>query len=124
MKILVVDDEQDVRPLFEQRFRREIKSGMHQFVFALSGKEALNILKELDTEAVVILSDINMPGMDGLELLEKIKKGGKTPTPVVIMITAYDDEENHRTASRLGANAFFTKPLDFELLKSKLTNLI
>lgn len=124
MKILVVDDELDVRPMFEQRFRKEIKSRIHDFVFALSGKEALDILNKLDTEAVVILSDINMPGMTGLELLEKIKTGGKKPSPVVIMITAYDDEENHQAATRLGANAFFTKPLDFSLLKSELTNLL
>ena len=124
MKILVVDDEQDVRSLFEQRFRKEIRSGAHHFHFALSGKEALLILNELEHDPVVILSDINMPGMTGLELLEKIKSSGKDPSPVVIMITAYDDEENHQTAKRLGANGFFTKPLDFGLLKTKLTNLI
>jgi len=124
MKILVVDDEKDVKTLFEQRFRKEIRSGEHNFVFAFSGSEALKTLESLEQEAVLILSDINMPGMTGLELLETIKTEYKKPPPVVMMITAYGDEENFNTAKRLGADDFLTKPLDFKLLKSKLTPFI
>ena len=120
MKILVVDDERDVQTLFEQRFRREIKSGEMMFAFAYSGEEALLYLKKLSHEAVLILSDINMPGMSGLELLRQIKKEYETPPPVVMMITAYGDDENYNQAMKLGANDFLTKPLDFNQLKEKL----
>ena len=120
MKILVVDDEKDVQVLFEQRFRREIRSGEMQFVFAFSGEEALGYLNGHDHEAVLILSDINMPGMSGLELLRKIKEKHHEPPPVVMMITAYGDADNYNTAMRLGADAFLTKPVDFASLKEKL----
>lgn len=123
MKILVVDDEKDVKILFQQRFRKEIKKGELNFVFAFSGEEALNIMKTMEQEAVLILSDINMPGMSGLELLETIKKNYVKPPPIVMMITAYADEENHSIAKRLGADDFLTKPLDFKLLKEKLITL-
>lgn len=121
MKILVVDDEKDVQVLFEQRFRKEIKSGEMEFHFAFSGEDALAYLKE--QEAVLILSDINMPGMSGLELLEHIKLKYATPPPVVMMITAYGDAENFNTAQRLGADDFLTKPVDFTLLKEKLKSI-
>ncbi len=122
MKILVVDDEKDVRVLFEQRFRKEIRNNIIAFAFAFSGEEALQYLNqhEHDHEAVLILSDINMPGMSGLELLEHIKKHYHKPPPVVMMITAYGDAENHQTAKRLGADDFLTKPVDFTVLKEKL----
>ena len=120
MKILVVDDERDVQVLFEQRFRKEMRSGEMQFAFAFSGEQALGYLKELDHEAVLILSDINMPGMSGLELLRHIKEEHHEPPPVVMMITAYGDAENYNTAMRLGADDFLTKPLDFTTLKEKL----
>lgn len=120
MKILVVDDEKDVKALFLQRFRKEIKKGQVNFDFAFSGEEALIYLNEHKQEAVLILSDINMPGMSGLELLEHIKKKFHKPPPTVMMITAYGDEENHTTAKRLGADDFLTKPVDFRLLKEKL----
>ena len=120
MKILVVDDEKDVQVLFEQRFRKEMKSGEMQFVFAFSGEEALLYLNRHDHEAVLILSDINMPGMSGLELLRHIKEKHHEPPPVVMMITAYGDGENYSTAMRLGADDFLTKPLDFPILKEKL----
>ena len=123
MKILVVDDETDVKVLFEQRFRKEIKSGEMQFAFANSGEEALEYLKNLSQEAVLILSDINMPGMSGLELLKRIKQQFENPPPVVMMITAYGDEENHTQAMQLGADDFLTKPLDFANLKEKLKTL-
>ncbi|HLF62892.1 MAG TPA: response regulator [Saprospiraceae bacterium] len=120
MKILVVDDERDVQMLFEQRFRREIRNGEMNFVFAFSGEEALIYLEERDHGAVLILSDINMPGMNGLELLKRIKEAHHVPPPVVMMITAYGDPENYRTAMRLGADDFLTKPLEFSRLKEKL----
>ena len=120
MKILVVDDEKDVQVLFEQRFRKEIKSGEMNFVFAFSGEEALQYLNLHEHEAVLILSDINMPGMSGLELLEHIKQKYHKPPPVVMMITAYGDKENFDTAMKLGADDFLTKPVDFISLKEKL----
>ncbi len=123
MKILVVDDEKDVRFLFEQRFRKEIRSQEMYFVFAYSGEEALNYLNENPHEAVLILSDINMPGMSGLELLERIKKKFLKPPPFVMMITAYGDETNYQSAMKLGADDFLTKPLDFSQLKQKLKEI-
>jgi two-component system, chemotaxis family, chemotaxis protein CheY len=123
MKILVVDDEQDVQPLFRQRFRKEIKTHELDFDFALSGEEAIEYLEKHPSEVVLILSDINMPGMSGLELLSKIRDDYSAPPPVVMMITAYGDEENHRQAMERGANDFLTKPLDFNLLKDKLKHL-
>lgn len=123
MKILVVDDEHDVQTLFEQQFRREIKSGEMEFAFAFSGEEALQFLSIHDSEAVLILSDINMPGMSGLELLRQIKEKHHTPPPVVMMLTAYGDAENHKTAMQLGADDFLTKPVDFTSLKEKLKSI-
>ncbi|HEX5651505.1 MAG TPA: response regulator [Chitinophagaceae bacterium] len=120
MKILVVDDEKDVQVLFEQRFRREIRNGEINFVFAFSGEDALVYLNDHHHEAVLILSDINMPGMSGLELLQRIKEKYLTPPPVVMMITAYGDAENFSSAMKLGADDFLTKPLDFSVLKDKL----
>jgi two-component system chemotaxis response regulator CheY len=120
MKILVVDDEADVQPLFLQRFRKEIKNHEFDFDFAMSGEEALSYLHDRHTEVVLILSDINMPGMSGLELLSRIRHEYDTPPPMVMMITAYGDEENHQQAMERGANDFLTKPLDFNLLKEKL----
>jgi CheY-like chemotaxis protein len=120
MKILVVDDEQDVQMLFEQRFRKEIRNGEMIFAFANSGEEALLFLNLHEHEAVLILSDINMPGMSGLELLKHIKEKHHQPPPVVMMITAYGDAENYNTAMHLGADDFLTKPLEFSVLKEKL----
>lgn len=120
MKILVVDDETDVKVLFEQRFRKEIRSGEMNFLFAFSGEQALEYLKANEHEAVLILSDINMPGMSGLELLREIKEKYEKPPPVVMMITAYGDLDNYNQAMKLGADDFLTKPVDFTLLKEKL----
>ena len=123
MKILVVDDEKDVRDLFLQRFRKEIRRDEFQFVFAYSGEEALQLLNSMEHDSILILSDINMPGMSGLDLLAKIKQTYQAPPPVVMMITAYGDDENFITAKSLGADDFLTKPLDFKLLKDKLLNI-
>jgi len=120
MKILVVDDENDVQMLFQQRFRKEIKTGEVEFAFAFSGEEALDFMKNHEHEAVLILSDINMPGMSGLELLKQIKEKYELPPPIVMMITAYGDDENYNMAMELGADDFLTKPLDFTTLKEKL----
>lgn len=120
MNILVVDDERDMQALFEQRFRKEIRNGAAQFAFAVSGEEALLYLNQHQHEAVLILSDINMPGMSGLELLRHIKEKHRQPPPVVMMLTAYGDTENYNQAMQLGADDFLTKPLDFTLLREKL----
>jgi two-component system, chemotaxis family, chemotaxis protein CheY len=124
MKVLVVDDEKDVQILFEQRFRREIRQGELELVFAFSSEEALKFMEIHHHEAVLILSDINMPGMSGLELLKNIKENYETPSPIVMMITAYGNDINHQNALRLGADDFLTKPLDFISLKDKLKTLI
>ena len=124
MKILVVDDEADVQPLFLQRFRKEIRNHEVEFDFAQSGEEALSYLKDKHQEVVLILSDINMPGMSGIELLTHIREDFPTPPPPVVMtITAYGDEENYKQAMDKGADDFLTKPLDFNLLKEKLKTL-
>jgi len=123
-KILVVDDEADVQPLFIQRFRKEIKNGELDFSFALSGEEALGFLEKNHSEVILILSDINMPGMTGIELLSRIRHDYEKPPPVVMMITAYGDDENRQQAMEKGANEFLTKPLDFTLLKEKLNTFI
>lgn len=124
MKILVVDDEQDIRTLFEQRFRREIRSGELSFSFAHSGEEALLYLEEHFSEIVLILSDINMPGISGIELLRRIRVNRPTAPPKIMMITAYNDDENYNQAQQYGADDFLTKPLDFSSLRQKLTEML
>ena len=125
MNILVVDDELDVRALFEQRFRREIRGGQLHFAFAHSGEQALDYLHEHASEVVLILSDINMPGMSGLELLGRIRQEypAPPPPPQVMMLTAYGDDDSRRQAQELGASDFLTKPVDFVALKQKLLHL-
>ena len=118
-KILVVDDEPDVKDLFEQRFRKEIRNGDLNFSYVYSGEEALVFLNSHPQKIVLILLDINMPGMSGLELLKHIKEEF-TVAPRVIMITAYSDEENYRLAMKLGAEDFLTKPVNFGMLREKL----
>ena len=122
-KILVVDDEQDIKPLFEMKFRREIRRGELSFSFAFSGEEALKFMDAHASEVVLILSDINMPGMSGIELLRKIRVDHPSPNPKVMMITAYNGNDYYQQAIRNGANDFLTKPLDFSKLKEKLQTL-
>lgn len=124
MKVLVVDDEKDVQSLFLQRFRKELKSNLFEMEFMLSGEEALEYLNKYGFKNKIILSDINMPGMSGLELLENIQKAATPPPPVIFMISAYGDEENKKDAERLGAADFFTKPVDFDLLKEKIQEIL
>ena len=120
--LLVVDDEPDVAELFRQRFRREARQGTYVLHFAGSGNEALALLaEEIEPELLAVLSDINMPGMDGLTLLGEIKQ--RFPDLPVMMVTAYGDDERRRTASALGAAEFITKPVDFDHLKEQLRQL-
>ena len=123
MRILVVDDEKDVELLFKQKFRREVKSDKLELVFAFSGQEALDFLGTNDPPKVVyIFSDINMPGMTGLELLDIVKE--KYPNIKVSMISAYGDQQNYEKAIESGAKEFFTKPIDFVSLKKEINSLI
>ncbi len=123
MKFLIVDDERDVEMLFRQKFRKELKSGQVTFEFAFSGAEALELLRSKQPpEVMYIFSDINMPGMTGLELLEKVK--AEFPQIVVSMISAYGDSENYDRAIGSGAKGFFVKPIDFESLKEELAKYL
>jgi CheY-like chemotaxis protein len=122
VSILIVDDEPDVADLFRQRFRRETRGGTYVLHFAASGEDALDRLTgEIKPPLIVILSDINMPGMDGLELLRVIKE--QRPELPVMMVTAYGDDERRRRAAEYGAMEFVTKPVDFDLLKTRLQQL-
>ncbi len=122
MKVMVVDDEEDIQSLFKQRFRKELKAGQIEFHFALSAEAALDYLENhKEASIVLILSDINMPGMNGLELLKIIKE--KFAELKVFMITAYEDEKNHKTAIAYGADDYITKPVNFETLKNKIMSL-
>ena len=119
VSILVVDDEPDVADLFRQCFRREARQGTYVMHFAASGVEALDRLaEEIQPALVAVLSDVNMPGMDGLELLGEIKQ--RRPDLPVMMVTAYGDDERRHRASELGAFEFITKPVDFDQLKEQL----
>jgi two-component system, response regulator, stage 0 sporulation protein F len=122
-RILMVDDEPDAQELFRQNFRREIRKGVYSFDFALSGEAALEVLKGGEPPSVVlVLSDINMPGMSGIELLAEIRK--VWPEVGVFMITAYGDSATEARARDLGAAMFLTKPVDFSRLKADLQHSI
>jgi two-component system, response regulator, stage 0 sporulation protein F len=119
--ILIVDDEPDIADLFRQRFRREVRQGRYVLHFAASGEEGLRRVVELGPELIVILSDINMPGMDGMALLREIK--ARRPGLAVMMVTAYGDDERRRRAAEIGAADFLAKPIDFDFLKERLRQL-
>ena len=122
VSILTVDDEADIAELFRQHFRREARQGLYALHFADSAEEALQMLADgIRPQLIVILSDINIPGMDGLSLLREVKKS--RPEMPVMMVTAYGDDERRRRARELGAAEFPTKPVDFDLLKEQLRPL-
>ena len=122
VSILVVDDEIDVADLFRQQFRREVRQGQYVMHFANSGEAALGLLSDgIEPQLIVILSDINMPGMDGLTLLERVRQ--RCPNVPVMMVTAYGDDGRRRRASDLGAYEFLAKPVDFANLKEMLRQL-
>jgi CheY-like chemotaxis protein len=122
VSILVVDDEPDVALLFRQQFRREVRQGTYVVHIANSGEMALDQLANgIEPTLIVILSDINMPGMDGLQLLDEVEQ--RHPDLPVMMVTAYGDDERRRRASDLGAVEFVTKPVDFDHLKAQLRQL-
>ncbi|MFP5516932.1 MAG: response regulator [Alphaproteobacteria bacterium] len=121
--ILVVDDEPDIEDLFRQRFRAELRRGELVLHFASSAEEALESLNTgLQPEAVLVLSDINMPGMSGLDFLQRLR--ADAPQVPVIMVTAYGDTENRRRALDIGATELVTKPVDFVALKKLVQNVI
>jgi len=117
--IVVVDDEPDVETMFRQQFRRDLRSGRFVMEFALSAPAALEQVKAIpDPSLILILSDINMPGMSGLEMLPKVKAA--RPDVPVIMITAYGDEATKKKAAELGASGLLTKPIDFGMLRREI----
>jgi CheY-like chemotaxis protein len=117
--ILVVDDEPDVEALFRQHFRRDLRDGRFAMEFAQSAPAALQCISDAGTASLIlILSDINMPGMSGLELLPKAK--AVRPDVPIIMITAYGDADTKRKALESGADALFTKPIDFGMLRNEI----
>jgi CheY-like chemotaxis protein len=123
LSILIVDDEPDVAILFRQQFRRETREGVYVLHFALSASEALeHLAREVPPQRIVILSDINMPGMDGLALLREIKT--RRPDLPVMMLTAYGDDERRQRAAEDGAADFLTKPVDFDFLRIRLRELL
>jgi CheY-like chemotaxis protein len=120
--ILVVDDEPDLPELFRQHFRRELRDGGYLLHFASCGEGGLRRIAELGRELIVILSDINMPGIDGLELLRRTKE--LRPELPVLIVTAYADDWRRQRAAELGAAAFVAKPIDFGALKLRLAELV
>jgi DNA-binding NtrC family response regulator len=123
VRVLVVDDEPDVEALFRQQFRREVRQGLYLLDFALSGEAALDKLDGCIGEQIILLvSDINMPGMNGLDLIPKVKS--RRPDLPVFMISAYGDPERVQTAIERGASKFLTKPVDFPQLKQDVSRVV
>jgi DNA-binding NtrC family response regulator len=123
VRVLVVDDEPDVEVLFRQQFRREVREGLYLLDFALSGEAALNKLEGCVGEEIILLvSDINMPGMSGLDLLPEVKS--RRPELPVFMISAYGDPERVTMALERGASKFITKPVDFPQLKRDVSLVV
>ena len=119
LQVLVVDDEPDVEMLFRQQFRRELRADRFKMLFAQSATAALEAIRDAaDPDLILILSDINMPGMSGLEMLPMAK--ALRPEVPIIMITAYGDAETKRKALESGAEGLLTKPIDFGVLRSEI----
>lgn len=122
MKLLFVDDEPDVVQLYSMSFRKEVKSGEYELLFASSASEALDVMGNLQPmDVVLLMSDINMPGQTGFDLLQLAK--GKYPWVKICMVSAYGDKENYEKAKQLGADGFITKPVDFVVMKTKIQEL-
>lgn len=123
VSLMVVDDEPDVAKLFQRRFRQELRDGKYVMHFARSGEEALQLLDTgVEPQVMLILSDINMPGMSGIDLVKETKS--RWPSLPVAMITAYGDPENRRQAREAGAVHILTKPIDFHDLKLKIEEMV
>lgn len=123
VRVLVVDDEPDVELMFRQHFRREMRQGVYTLDFALSAKAALEKLaSQMGEDIALMVSDINMPGMSGLELLPKVKS--KRPDLPVFMISAYGDKDTVAAALERGADKFLAKPVDFSQLKEDVSSAI
>jgi DNA-binding NtrC family response regulator len=123
VRVLVVDDEPDVEVLFRQQFRREVREGLYLLDFALSGQTALDKLDGcIGQQIILLVSDINMPGMSGLDLIPEVK--ARRPDLPVFMISAYGDAERVKTALERGASKFVTKPVDFPLLKQVVSRVV
>lgn len=123
MHILMVDDEPDAQDLFRQNFRREIRKGVYNFDFALSGEAALEALQKDEAGTIsLVLSDINMPGMSGIDLLAEVHEAW--PEMPVMMITAYGDAATEARVRALGAKQYVTKPVDFGALKQELSQIV
>jgi CheY-like chemotaxis protein len=122
-KILIVDDDKDIISLFEQAFKYELEEQLFSFVFRFSSEEAIEFIEIIDnTTLVLILSDINMPGRNGFDLLKEIKdKHQEIP---VYLFTAYDDENKRQLAEQLKANQYLVKPIDFDALRENIMSLI
>ncbi|MGD1804270.1 response regulator [Dapis sp. BLCC M126] len=121
-RIMVVDDELDTQYLFSRKFKKEVKVGQIEFVFAISAEKALSYLESQENPAIdLVISDINLPEMKGLELLKKIKE--KDPNINVFILTAHGYDENYKLAKQSGANEYLVKPIDFAKLKEKFLNL-
>jgi len=121
-RIMVVDDEPDTQYLFSRKFKKELKEGQIEFVFAMSGNEALSYLESQQNLLIdLVISDLNLPEINGLELLKKIKE--KYPNINVFILTAHGYDENYKLAKEYGASEYLVKPIDFAKLKEKLLNL-
>lgn len=121
MTVLIVDDEEDAQSLMRQMFRREIRKGTLDFEFALSGRQALALMEDIDDTALLVLTDVNMPEMTGLELLATVRE--RHASLPIIMVTAYGDADIRRRAEELGATAFVTKPIDFAELRALVVEM-
>lgn len=122
-KIIIVDDEKSVQFLYDKVFKKEVESDIYKIIFCISGEEALKVINSEEKDEIkLIISDINMPGISGFELLQEVRK--VLPLIPIFMSSAYTDTERQSLAKELGANDYITKPVDFISLKEKITNLV
>lgn len=120
--ILVVEDDEDVVPLFKQMFKKELKNELFEFVFKLSSTEVIDYIKSVPLGTIsLVMSDIKMPDKDGIELLKDLKRETNIP---VFLFSAYDEEINRKAAQLLAVDQFFTKPIDFTKLREEIFKII